>query len=68
MIQWRNLNVDPLFYLEESEIKKFCATQSHPLGLKTFMRGLKKACPWLDYGYFNPWLGNKARLKAPEIS
>lgn len=68
MIQWRNLNIDPNWYLEDAEIKRLSSALSHPMGLKSFMRELKKACPWLDYGYFNPWLGSKAQLKAPEIS
>lgn len=65
MIQWRNLNVDPAWYYEQ--MKNAHKSQSS-MGLKTFMKKLKKACPWLDYGYFNPYVGNKARLKAPDIS
>lgn len=68
MIQWRNLNVDPEWYRTYMEEHIALSKSSPSLGLKIFMEKLKKACPWLDYGYFNPWLGTKARIKAPEIS
>lgn len=35
------------------------------MGLTSFMKRLKKLCPWLRYGYFNPYLGEKAELIAP---
>ena len=38
---------------------------SPSLGLGLFMKRLKKLCPWLRYGYFNPYLGEKAQLQAP---
>lgn len=65
MIQWRNLNIDPEWYLD-------CLAQGPGLpatsgmGLTTFMKRLKRLCPWLVYGYFNPWLGETAKLTAPE--
>ena len=65
MIQWRNLNSDPEWYLD-------CLAQGPGLpatsgmGLTTFMKRLKRLCPWLVYGYFNPWLGETAKLTAPE--
>ncbi len=52
MIQWRNFNIDPDWYLEligvEGEIKK--------LGVKNVMKLLRKEFPHLVYGYFNPGL------------
>ena len=29
------------------------------------MKRLKKLCPWLRYGYFNPYLGDRAEITAP---
>ncbi len=58
MIQWRNLNIDPAWYR-----KRMPAAE--PMGTLDFMRALKKCCPWLRYGYFNPWLGDSAKLDAP---
>ena len=69
MIQWRNLNTDPQWYRAYmNEHAKSPSPHFPSLGLKIFMEKLKKACPWLDYGYFNPWVGTKARIRAPEIS
>lgn len=61
MIQWRNLNIDPGWLLERM------GRGLPSIGLKAFMKKLKKACPWLNYGYFNPYLGNRAKLKAPDV-
>ncbi len=35
------------------------------MGLAVFMKRLKKLCPWLRYGYFNPYLGDAAEITAP---
>ena len=60
MIQWRNLNIDPQWHLENM------GKPAEPaMGLANFMKRLKKACPWLRYGYFNPWLGERATLESP---
>ena len=61
MIQWRNLNIDPEYYLD---LMKGYA-QGPSMGLRSFMKRLRKACPWLEYGYFNPYVGEKASLTAP---
>ena len=29
---------------------------SRNMGLRNFRKRLKKACPWLRFGYFNPYL------------
>lgn len=51
MIQWRNFNIDPDWYLEllniDSDIKS--------LGIKNIMDALKKEFSYLYYGYFNPY-------------
>lgn len=61
MIQWRNLNIDPEYYLELLE-----GIDSGPsMGLRAFMKRLRRACPWLRYGYFNPYVGDRADLAAP---
>ncbi|MDR3357593.1 MAG: radical SAM protein [Desulfovibrio sp.] len=62
MVQWRNLNIDPEWYF--SIARNVCAP-SPCMGLAAFMKRLKKACPWLRHGYFNPWLGEKAEITAP---
>lgn len=50
-IQLRNLNLDPELYL--SILPDW---DSPSMGLKNFMRRLKKSFPWLEFGYFNPYL------------
>ncbi len=61
MIQWRNLNIDPEWYLGLMR-----GIDHGPImGLSLFMKRLKKLCPWLRFGYFNPYVGEKAELTAP---
>ena len=61
LVQLRNLNIDPEYYptllagLEHGPVT----------GLNNFRKRLKRACPWLVFGYFNPWLGDKAEITAP---
>lgn len=52
-IQMRNLSLDPELYLN-------CVGEpSEPsMGLGNFMKRLKKDCPWITFGYFNPYLEN----------
>lgn len=53
LIQLRNLNIDPEFYLE-----LMAGVETGPLlGFANFRKRLKKSCPWLKFGYFNPYLG-----------
>ena len=54
-IQLRNLNLDPELYLRL--LGDMAANPS--AGLVNFKRRLKKACPWLGFGYFNPFLGEE---------
>jgi len=51
-IQMRNLNIDPELYLEHIK-----ANLGPRLGLKNFLKRIRKNCPWVNFGYFNPYLG-----------
>ncbi len=51
-IQMRNLNLDPDIYLQ-----LVTGMDLGPqTGLKNFMKRIKKQCPWVEFGYFNPYL------------
>ena len=50
LIQLRNLNMDPDWYLEVVEH----SPQSPPIGMRQWLRRLKKLFPGLKFGYFNP--------------
>lgn len=51
MIQWRNLNFDPLRYVQMmSEI----APAGPPMGMKKLLGRVRKSYPDLRFGYFNP--------------
>lgn len=63
MIQWRNLNIDPAWFYDY--LQKDGLTIGKSIGLREFMDKLRKECPWLKFGYFNPWLGEKANLASP---
>ena len=66
MIQWRNLNIDPEWYLRCMAGRGNESLVMEPsMGLSRFMKRLKKLCPWLVYGYFNPYLGDRASIDAP---
>lgn len=51
-IQLRNLNIDPELYLELLSGIDFGAS----MGFTFFRKRLKKACPWINFGYFNPFV------------
>ena len=58
-VQLRNLNLDPQLYME---VVAQSGALSDParlasMGLRNFRKRLRKACPWLRFGYFNPYLG-----------
>ena len=55
MIQLRNLNIDPEWYAAQMPFEPGPAT-----GLADFVRKLRERCPGLRFGYFNPWLGDRA--------
>lgn len=50
MIQWRNFNIDPDWYLGRLNI----GDTSEPLGVRRLMEMIKKEFPYIQYGYFNP--------------
>jgi pyruvate-formate lyase-activating enzyme len=52
LIQLRNLNMDPEWYLQTL---KFQPTQK-PLGMRTWLRKVHQKFPSLRLGYFNPFL------------
>lgn len=59
-IQLRNLNLDPELYLSvvrQSGVLADPARQAS-MGLRNFRKRLRKACPWLRFGYFNPVLAD----------
>ncbi len=51
MIQWRNLNFDPLRYWK---IMDGVAQSGEPIGMKRLLRQIRQEFPNLKYGYFNP--------------
>jgi len=50
MIQTRNLNMDPDWAMEELGLK--AGTGKTP-GLRRWMAAVRKAAPWIRFGYFN---------------
>jgi pyruvate-formate lyase-activating enzyme len=54
MIQWRNLNYDPMEYFKEIDI---AVDRSDILGVRSMMQSLEKRFPKLIFGYFNPSRG-----------
>jgi pyruvate-formate lyase-activating enzyme len=50
MIQWRNFNIDPDWYLGKLGI----TDTGECLGVKQFMELIKEEFPEIQYGYFNP--------------
>ena len=51
MIQWRNLNFDPVRYWN---VMSNAATQGNPLGMQNVLQRIKESFPHIAYGYFNP--------------
>jgi pyruvate-formate lyase-activating enzyme len=51
MIQWRNLNYDPLLYFRKLRIK---VSPSELIGVKEAIESIRKEFPQLKMGYFNP--------------
>jgi wyosine [tRNA(Phe)-imidazoG37] synthetase (radical SAM superfamily) len=50
MIQWRNFNIDPDWYLG----KIGCTETGEAMGIKSMMVLLREEFPLLKFGYFNP--------------
>ncbi|UZP68571.1 radical SAM protein [Desulfovibrio mangrovi] len=53
-IQLRNLNIDPEMYMELLEGIEFGPST----GFSFYRKRIKKACPWVEFGYFNPFVGD----------
>jgi molybdenum cofactor biosynthesis enzyme MoaA len=51
MIQWRNLNFDPIRYWKAMNA---VADQNEPIGMDKLLRRIRKHFPKLKFGYFNP--------------
>lgn len=52
MIQFRNFNIDPDWYIESMNIRK----PSKVLGIKNIINYIKKEFPHIRLGYFNPYI------------
>jgi pyruvate-formate lyase-activating enzyme len=50
MIQWRNFNIDPDWYLGRIGITQL----SEPMGMKKLLADIREEFPELKFGYFNP--------------
>ncbi|MBF0451566.1 MAG: radical SAM protein [Candidatus Magnetomorum sp.] len=50
LIQWRNLNIDPLWYYSQM----FDTNTETPVGIAPLLKHLKTKYPSLRFGYFNP--------------
>lgn len=51
MIQWRNLNFDPLRYVQTMNK---VTRHSHPLGMAGLLKAVRRHAPQVRFGYFNP--------------
>jgi pyruvate-formate lyase-activating enzyme len=51
MIQWRNLNFDPLRYLS---MMNNVTRHDEPIGVQNLLKQVRKQFPKLKHGYFNP--------------
>lgn len=51
MIQWRNLNFDPLRYLD---IMNQVASHGRPAGMPALLKQIEASFPAVKFGYFNP--------------
>jgi molybdenum cofactor biosynthesis enzyme MoaA len=51
MIQWRNLNFDPLRYWKSMAA---AAPLGEPMGMEPLIREIRRGFPKLKFGYFNP--------------
>jgi hypothetical protein len=50
MIQWRNFNIDPDWYLGKIR----CTDTGDAMGVRPMMELLREEFPLLKFGYFNP--------------
>lgn len=62
MIQWRNLNIDPDWYMKT--IAKACDVKHlRPMGIITLMAKLRADFPKIRFGYFNPPIKSRGILE-----
>ncbi|WP_294446994.1 radical SAM protein [uncultured Mailhella sp.] len=61
-IQLRNLNIDPELYMKLMEGVAFGPS----VGLVNFRKRLRKYCPGLSFGYFNPYRGDGESAEGEE--
>ena len=61
MIQWRNLNFDPIEYFEKLDKK---IPRNELLGMNMVLKEVKKKFPRLLFGYFNPSAGRIKRARS----
>ncbi len=50
LIQWRNLNIDPEYYLHKIQFP----LDQKELGMKNILQSIQEEFPYLKFGYFNP--------------
>jgi molybdenum cofactor biosynthesis enzyme MoaA len=64
MIQWRNFNIDPDWYLEKIGVTE----TGECLGVKKVMQLIKEEFPHITYGYFNPGIELiREKLSVPSL-
>ena len=51
MIQWRNLNYDPIRYWKTMDA---AVPLGAPIGMEALIQGIRSSYPRLKFGYFNP--------------
>jgi len=51
MIQWRNLNFDPVRYWRQMDA---AASSGEPIGMEILLKQIRERFPNLKFGYFNP--------------
>jgi molybdenum cofactor biosynthesis enzyme MoaA len=51
MIQWRNLNFDPVHYWKKMDA---VASSGEPMGMEILLHQIREQFPDLKFGYFNP--------------
>jgi hypothetical protein len=51
MIQWRNLNFDPIRYWKKMNT---VSRHGNPMGMESVLKRVRRSFPELKFGYFNP--------------
>ena len=63
-LQLRTLNIDPAMYLDLLAP----VTLGPSVGFSNFKKRLRRACPWLGFGYFNPYLGDTGKTAGADTT